>query len=106
MWNDLDHDAVEDPHEPPLAGALIIVYDETGMEEIARQTTQGDGYARFDLPAPDAYTVVMQPPWGMRASTSTEYSVIINVDVEILAPFGAYDIFQKVYLPHILHPAP
>lgn len=71
-----------------------------------RKLTGGDGYARFALPAPDDYVVIMTPPWGMAPSTPTEYSVVINVDVVLEVPFGSYDTLQKVYLPHYIHASP
>ena len=106
VWNDLDKDGRPDAGEPPLAGATITIYDGTGQNEVDRKLTGGDGYARFALPAPDDYVVIMTPPWGMAPSTPTEYSVVINVDVVLEVPFGSYDTLQKVYLPHYIHASP
>ncbi len=106
VWNDLDKDGRRDLDEPPLAGATIVIYDSTGQNELYRKLTGGDGYARFDLPAPADYVVSMIPPWGMAASTPTEYSVVIRVDVELEIPFGSYDASKKVYLPQILRLGP
>ena len=106
VWNDLDKDGRPDQGEPPLAGAIITIYDSTGQTELARKFTEGDGYARFDLPAPSEYVVIMTPPWGMAPSTPTEYSVVINQNVELEVPFGSYDTSNKLYLPHIIQPGP
>ena len=106
VWNDLDRDGRQDPNEPPLAGATITIYDSTGQTEVQRKLTGVDGYARFDLPAPADYVVIMTPPWGMAPSTPTEYSIVIKVDVLLEVPFGSYDTSKKLYLPHYIHPGP
>ena len=106
VWNDLDKDGRLDQGEPPLAGAVITVYDSAGQMELERKLTGGDGYARFDLPAPADYLVIMTPPWGMSPSTPTEYSVVIHADVELEVPFGSYDASAKLYLPQIILPGP
>ena len=106
VWNDLDKDGRLDPGEPPLAGAIVTIYDNTGQREVEHKFTGGDGYARFDLPAPGSYVVVMTPPWGMAPSTPVEYSVVINVGVELEVPFGCYGTTKKVYLPQIILSGP
>ena len=108
VWNDLDQDGVHDDGEPPLAGAEIIIFDGSGQTEIARDVTGGDGYARFDLPAPTPtdYTVQEMPPVGLSASTPVEYAFILHANSSLEIPFGNYDASTKVYLPLITRLAP
>ncbi len=105
VWNDVNKNRRQDAGEPPLAGAEIIIFDDTGQNEIDRKSTGGDGYARFTLPAPASYVVREQPPFGMGASTTTEYAFILHADAAIEIIFGNYDNNQKVYLPMLAHPS-
>ncbi|MFK4760034.1 SdrD B-like domain-containing protein [Microbacterium sp. ZW T5_45] len=57
VWIDADRDGVQDATEAPIAGVEIILYDGEGVE-IARTTTDADGYYVFTSLTPSAdYTI-------------------------------------------------
>jgi len=105
VWNDMDKDGRRDMGETPLAGATIVILNSTGQVEVARKTTGGDGYARFDLVAPSHYVVRELPPVGMASSTPSEYAFVLRVDSNIEIPFGNYDASDKIYLPILIQPS-
>ena len=107
VWHDLDRDAGRDVDEPPLAGATIIIFDDSGQNEITRLSTSSDGYARFELTAPAHYVVRETPPNGFIATTPQEYAIILEPDTSLEITFGNFDPYpQKVYLPMLTHPTP
>ncbi|WP_433673986.1 SdrD B-like domain-containing protein [Microbacterium gorillae] len=53
LWLDADRDGVQDSGEKPVAGAEVILYDAEGVE-VARTTTDEDGYYAFPDLTPGA----------------------------------------------------
>ena len=79
VWHDLNRNQSVDDGEPPLTGAVIIVYKASGLQEVARSLTGGDGRARFDnLPAPANYKVMEIDPWGMASSTNNDLFIVVS----------------------------
>jgi len=94
VWEDLNGDGAQDAGEPPLAQALIKLYDRT-EREMARQRTQRDGLFRFPNLAPnnpndptDYYTIIEVNPVGYRSTTQDSFLVRVTVNFTCTIAFG------------------
>ena len=108
VWEDLDRDGVRDGNEPPLAGALIEVFQpERGSSAgvpppelgppIAWCTTDATGLCAFELGA-GPYTIVETNPEGYGSTTSDHFTAEVVADEVTEVFFG--DVFAgKIYLP-------
>jgi protocatechuate 3,4-dioxygenase beta subunit len=61
VWEDLDHDGIQDPGEPGVAGATVRLYDAAGTQ-VGVTTTGSDGRYLFDGLYPGDYHVAFTPP--------------------------------------------
>jgi len=112
VWMDLNKNGRRDGDEPPLAGALIEVFQPEGgsralvgsaslAEPIASCTTGGSGFCSFDL-AVGGYTVVETNPQGYASTTSDTFTVEVyegEVTEVFFGDMGHY----VIYLPVIMN---
>lgn len=64
VWNDQDWDGIQDPGEPGVPGVYVDLVKDTGTPlcqgtVLANETTDANGYYRFDNLDPDTYCLVI-----------------------------------------------
>jgi uncharacterized repeat protein (TIGR01451 family) len=64
VWIDLDHNGLQDPGEPGVAGVLVTLFDAFG-NVVATQSTGIDGSYLFTGLTPGSYSVGFAAPAGM-----------------------------------------
>lgn len=67
IWNDLNHDGIQDAGEPGIAGVVVTLYD-NGGNPVATTITDNNGYYDFNDVPPGTYTLGITPPPGYVAS--------------------------------------
>lgn len=68
VWEDLDHDGVQDAGEPGIAGVTVNLYASNGTTLLATTTTDAYGYYMFTNLAPANYIVEFVKPTGYTIS--------------------------------------
>ncbi|MBC7260831.1 MAG: hypothetical protein H5T63_02360 [Chloroflexi bacterium] len=91
VWADLNGNGVREEGEPPLAGALITLYN-FYHTEIANHRTREDGLFRFPNLEPSNgtlyYTITEENPPGYRSTTADTLSVYVAVNFTTTVEFG------------------
>lgn len=64
VWNDANHDGIQDATETGVAGVTVTLYDATGTTTISTTTTDGLGNYGFNGIAPGCYVVGFGLPSG------------------------------------------
>lgn len=80
VWNDLNGNGGLDPTEPPVAGAVLSLYDSGGGLAAVR-VTEADGVYVFDNLAPDVYRLVEENPLGFPISTTPDIWIVDLVPI-------------------------
>lgn len=78
VWNDYDHDGIQDVGEPGIDGVLVGLFDSTGTNLLQSTVTAGGGLYSFTVPA-GTYRVQVIPP-ANTALTSADQGGNDNVD--------------------------
>lgn len=110
VWVDLNGNGQRDGNEPPLAGALVEVFQPEGAhgarmastslgELIDSCTTGASGFCSFDL-AVGGYTVVETNPQGFTSTTSDSFAVEV-LEGEVTEVFFGDMADYRIYLPII-----
>ncbi|OWK43205.1 hypothetical protein FRUB_02804 [Fimbriiglobus ruber] len=68
VWDDTNNDGVQEPGEPGIPGATVVLLDSSG-NPVATTTTDANGHYQFNNLIPGTYTVQVTPPAGMISST-------------------------------------
>jgi choice-of-anchor A domain-containing protein/uncharacterized repeat protein (TIGR01451 family) len=63
VWNDLNHNGIQDAGEPGIANVQVQLHDQTGAV-VATTTTNASGYYIFNNLQPGQYYVHFTPPAG------------------------------------------
>jgi len=94
VWEDQNRDGFPDPGEPPVAEALIKLYNRHNFE-IARHRTQEDGRFAFPgltpndpLDLTDYYTVIETDPPGYTSTTDNTFIVRVSANLTTTVAFG------------------
>jgi hypothetical protein len=94
VWEDINGNGMREDGEPPLAEALIKLFNRHDFE-IARVRTAQDGLFRFPGLAPndstdptDYYTVIEVNPAGYRSTTDDSFLVRVSVNLTTTISFG------------------
>jgi len=69
VWNDLNHNGVQDAGEPGIGGVTVTLYDATGATVQATTTTDAYGNYTFNNLAPASYVVGFTAPTGYTMTT-------------------------------------
>jgi SdrD B-like domain len=69
VWEDLNLDGLYSPGEPPVAGAVVTVFDAAG-HVAGTATTGSDGLWKVDNLSPGSYTARFESPAGMMLTGS------------------------------------
>ncbi|MFW6047826.1 MAG: SdrD B-like domain-containing protein [Candidatus Natronoplasma sp.] len=85
---DEDMNGEWDREEKPIEGWEIILYDETGTEELDRKYTNEGGCVRFDKLLPGTYVVREEERDGWFNTTETEVSLKVNAGQRRRVNFG------------------
>lgn len=94
VWEDVNADGIPDPGEPPLADALIKLYNRY-QQQIASHRTGADGRFRFDnleannpLDHTDYYTIIKTSPPGYVPTTDETFMVRVSANTTTTINFG------------------
>ncbi|NLE75259.1 MAG: hypothetical protein GX605_00725 [Chloroflexi bacterium] len=88
VYFDANENQVQDPFEPPLAGAEISLWT-TEMEQVRHVVTGADGQYLFFNLAPQHYTLrEVNPPGYALSTTPDEVSVLILASQTLAVNFG------------------
>ncbi len=63
VYVDRNNNGLRDGGESPIAGVILILWNESGSE-VGRTTTDSDGYYKFDNLVPGIYRITEQQPTG------------------------------------------
>ena len=63
VWEDLNHNGIQDEGEPPVAGVTVRIHDHQGTE-FGAVTTDTNGFYEFANLLPGVYSVSFDPPAG------------------------------------------
>jgi len=116
VWNDLNHDGVQDPGEPGLAGVQVKLYRDDGDllfdpskdTVVGTQTTNANGKYLFQNVAPgDYFAVVVEStvPAGYIITTNNSPTTVFNLpeggvyldaDFGYARPWGEYQISKTL----------
>ncbi len=89
VWNDLNRNGLMESGEPPLAGAVLYLYDRQDTL-LAVRVTQADGKFVFSGLEAGTYRLVEQDPPGYVSSTYNEIQFDLVPGVDIQLNFGDY----------------
>ena len=83
VWEDKNHNGLQDAGEPPVQGVTVTLLDKDGMA-IDTQTTNAQGLYLFERLQPSEYTLIFTLPGGYaftRPGDGTQANTDSNVDV-------------------------
>ena len=82
VWDDRNHNGLQEPNEPPVAGVTVTLLDKDGLP-VATQQTNDQGLYLFDRLQPSEYTVIFSLPAGYAFTRPSDGSALerdSNVD--------------------------
>ena len=83
VWEDKNHNGIQDAGEPPVQGVIVTLLDKDGLE-VVTQTTSAQGLYLFEKLQPSEYTLIFALPTGYaftKLSDGSQRDVNSNVDV-------------------------
>lgn len=85
VWNDLNHDGVQNTGEPGISGVTVNLYASNGTTLIATTVTDANGYYMFTNLAPAIYIVEFVKPAAYTFSpvTVAGANIYVNSDANI-----------------------
>ena len=86
VWNDLNHNGLQDVNEPPMAGVIVKLLDKDGSL-VMTQTTNAQGLYLFERLQPSEYTVIFELPPGY-AFTQQRYGSVTEIDSNVDSLIG------------------
>ena len=88
VWLDVTKDGVWNAGEPPLAGALVALY-QSGAQ-VDSHTTGADGYFGFGDLLPGEYTLIETDPAGYASTTDNYRVAAVQAGENVVIDFGDY----------------
>jgi LPXTG-motif cell wall-anchored protein len=91
-FNDVDANSVYTSSEPLLNGALFTLFDAQGQQ---LTTYSSDGISEphcFNKLAPGNYSITVQPPSGLVATSDRRWSVVLDSGATVNVNFGSHKV--------------